>query len=326
MDIKIILSRKGMDTSIGKLASPIFYEENKKEYKLVSLPIPVKNIDEIDCEKGNEIHNLYKENLLYEGSEITYKKIIENLSSGKKLGYDPKSTYFHYDPLIDEQIINKHKWCPAFGQSDHAGSYLTNKENINYEKDRVIFLFFGRFHFVKKDDDGNYVYMKKSDCKENDKWYLYKDIHLVWGYMVVNNVYTEKHKIKDNLSWHQHASDYYLNKSINNSINVIFTSNEAGVLPFDEERILTKKREKDVAMSIWDKNKFRNSSKDGVSSSNKKEKNGIPFDYVGDRKNSATNHEREDTLFLKGQWQELILTDNDECEAILRKLSLDELI
>ena len=142
--------------------------------------------------------------------------------------------------------------------------------------------------------------------------------------MVVDKVYKKEKKdcIKDKLSWHQHASDYYLDKPT----NVIFTSKEAGVLPFDEQRILTKKREKDVAMSIWDKNKIRNSSKDGVSSSNKKEKNGIPFDCVGNRKNSATNHEREDSLFLKGQWQELILTNNDECEEILKNLNLHELI
>lgn len=325
MGIKIILSRKGMDTSIGKLASPIFTDNNT----MVSLPIPIL----IEKEKQEEnLDNQKKYNDSLKNKEIdgvsSYSELINKLSNSK-IGND---WLYHFDPLIN----TKENSILCFGQSEAAAKYLLNnlienKENEDWkgkgvykipENETIIFLFFGRYHFVEK-EDGNYVYTK---YKKGKNAYENKDLHLVWGYMVVdeiinmNNEYHKKQAGKFNC--HPHSTKFYTQKD--NNIIFLPKENKSKVLDFSENLILTNLNRDPIAMSIWDKNKFKNQSEDETPSNNNKEKNGIPFEYVGKRNNSATNS--EDSLFLKGQWQELILTNNDECTEILKNLNLHELI
>ena len=326
MGIKIILSRKGMDTSIGKLASPIFTDK-----KMVSLPIPIliekeKQAENLDNQKT---HNDSLKEKHIDGVS-SYSELINKLS-GREIGND---WLYHFDPLIK----NEKNSISCFGQSEAAAKYLINnliknKENEDWkrngvykipENETIVFLFFGRYHFVEKEGD-NYIYTK---YKKDKKAYEYKDLHLVWGYMVVGEIINMNNKYFENQAGkfndHPHSTNFYTKKK--NNIIFLPKVNKSKVLDFSEDLILTNLNRDPIAMSIWDINKFRNQSEDGASSSNKKEKNGIPFDYEGERKNSATNPEDKDSLFLKGQWQELILTNNDECEEILKKLNLSELI
>ncbi len=116
--MRIILSRKGFDSSYGGCPSPIL-----PDVTLLSLPIPSKN-------DGVKYLELYYE-------EKSYFQIIKELKPGTKI----KEYYnCHLDPDIrDLKIVND--WAPLFGQEGGAQTHLVN--NNVCEGD--IFLFFGWF-------------------------------------------------------------------------------------------------------------------------------------------------------------------------------------
>ena len=284
MAIKIVLSRKGCDTVTGKIASPIF------ENKFVSIPIPV---NQKESEAYSNHNSNIDSNLKYKYDNILDEKtkdIIENIYPG----WLKENEFCHYDPCFKD----------GEGYIGQCGPNATYLENAFKDKTTVIFLFFGRFHEV---------------IKESDKYKLNpetSDIHMIWGYLIVNERICNN-DIKESYKWHPHSADYYSNQddvNTKNNPNYLFKGN-GGILPYNESRILTfleqRKNNKPTAMSIWDKKKFCKQSKP--------EKK-LPFQIVGERVNSASDTENE--LYLKGQWQELIMTDNDECVAFLTNLNL----
>ena len=303
-DLVIVLSRKGMDTVTGKMASPIFYES----YKLLSLPIPIINEDEFKYEEKRISHTQIQYN-------NEYLNVINNLNEnfGKQT--------LHFDPLLDNNAITateniKSKFVPSLGQCGPAATYILNgfdENDIKLENTTIIFLFFGRFHFVNK----NNKYIKNYKHYDVSKPYLSKDLHVIWGYLVVDDIVSLNEDNYAEYSWHPHSTEYYISNSKSTNNNTLFISNgNAGVFKFDEKLILTntdrKDKSKDIASAIWRKDiftdkKFENTDK-------------LPFDYCGDRKNSASDKENE--LFLKGQWQELILTNSKECKYLLKKLGI----
>ena len=131
--MKVILSRKGFDSSNGGIVSPIF-----EDGTMVSFPIPS---DDKDC--FCDLH--------HEG--ISYSDILSDL------GYKGKENC-HVDPDLDQsrRITPIDKWMPAFGQIDASASYL---KNIGIEEGDL-FLFFGNFHHVVK-PDGHFRYVKKQE-------------------------------------------------------------------------------------------------------------------------------------------------------------------
>jgi hypothetical protein len=99
--MKVILSRKGFDSSNGGIVSPIF-----EDGTLISFPIPSDDKDTFS-------------DLQYEG--ISYSDILLDLH------YRGKS-HCHVDPDLDQ---NKRKtkvdgWVPAFGQINQSAVYLKN--------------------------------------------------------------------------------------------------------------------------------------------------------------------------------------------------------
>lgn len=295
MGLKIILSRKGMDTSIGKLASPIF-----EDGTMLSLPIPVKNENETGLEY---------EKLSFKVKEKTISQIIELLIENNNLESKvEKYKICHYDPIINDNISGSNECMKSFGQSDSAGKYLLDYFQNKKNDDTLIFLFFGRFRFV----DENYKYFEKTSC-------LYKnnDIHVIWGYLVVDKYYTNEDICNNNLDWHPHAQAFYKEKKN----NVIFVG-DGNVLSFDPRRVLTKidRTQKDIAMAVWDKRIF-----DGLSSNSEGHAEGIPFERHPENFRKNSNKDNPDELFIRGQWQELILTNDDECKKLLRKFGLEYL-
>ena len=109
--MKVILSRKGFDSSCGGQASPILPDGT-----LLSMPIPSG-----DKQKYSE--------LLWDG--LSYLDIICQLKSKTKLN---ESSHCHLDPdLRDNTILREKGWKPAFGQT---GSSLTElRDNGVKEKD-----------------------------------------------------------------------------------------------------------------------------------------------------------------------------------------------
>ena len=102
--MKIILSRKGFDSSSGGKPSPIF-----PDGRLVSLPIP-------DAQSP-----IYYDNIRWQ--EYNLGSIVSDLTHGKILPEHPA----HLDPDINiENLKRDSKWKPIFGQTGASQGHLRN--------------------------------------------------------------------------------------------------------------------------------------------------------------------------------------------------------
>src|ERR1700729_4125502 len=121
--MKIILSRKGFDSSAGKKPSPIFPDGT-----MISLPIPDK------------------------ASVIAYKDIAGNATASvgelvEQLAQRPQTHRAHLDPDLSAHSIPRCEgWRPLFGQ---VGAAEKHRENQGVGIGDV-FLFFGLFRSVAK--------------------------------------------------------------------------------------------------------------------------------------------------------------------------------
>ena len=219
--MKVILSRKGFDSSNGGIVSPIF-----EDGTMVSFPIPSKDPDKY-CD------------LYHEGTP--YSDILSDL-------HYKGNEFCHMDPDLDQgrRISAIDGWCPAFGQINASASYL---KNIGVAKGDV-FLFFGNFHYVKK-VNGHYRYIRHSG-----DFYKDNDLQVIWGYLQVGEIIDNPSE-QEQLWWHPHSSK----RRINNKTNVIFKASErlsfderkpgAGLLTFDVKRVLTME---DNNKATWKRN------------------------------------------------------------------------
>lgn len=109
--MKVILSRKGMDSEYGGIPSPIIKSENG-DWKFYSLPIPTENSDI----KYDDL-NLF--------DDIRVSTFINDVA--------PKSRRYefcHLDPDIRESSLNERPigWKRNFGQVKSAQSHLQNNQ------------------------------------------------------------------------------------------------------------------------------------------------------------------------------------------------------
>ena len=207
--MKVILSRKGFDSSNGGIVSPIF-----EDGTMLSFPIPSQDRDRF-CD------------LQYKGTFYT-----EILSDLHYKGYP----FCHVDPDLDQSRRTNtiEKWVPAFGQIDAAATYL---KNIGI-KAGDLFLFFGNFHHVKQ-ENGHYEYVRKSGS-----FYKDNDIQAIWGYLQIGKIIDDSAE-QELFWWHPHARE----ERRKNKTNVIFIAAEtlsfdeskpgAGLLNYDLKRVLT---------------------------------------------------------------------------------------
>ncbi len=181
VNMKIILSRKGFDSSTGeaRMASPIMPDGS-----LLSLPIPVTKAQAEKEEKGIPYSDLRlgKQNL---------DTIIEQLSNGKF----KEEQQAHLDPDLDkERLLNRqdeHNWRQVFGQQGTAQTYLKNRDA---GKKGDIFLFFGWFKQAKNDNNGNLKYVPRA-----------KDLHVIFGWLQIGKIFKVGEKeLDDWLKYHPH--------------------------------------------------------------------------------------------------------------------------
>lgn len=156
--MKIILSRKGFDSSYGGVPSPIFPDG------ICSLPIPEE-------QPGKRTHGITYANIRYRGANLG--DIVAQLTKGKTTADKPA----HLDPdLRDDALSRETDWQPCFGQCDAAQEHLANQ---NVGKDDL-FLFFGWFRRVEK---------------TLDAWRVVRGepgIHVIWGWLQVGEVYNDR--------------------------------------------------------------------------------------------------------------------------------------
>jgi hypothetical protein len=184
MGRKIILSRKGFDTSNGGIVSPIIGDD------MISFPIP------------NDVDTDLYEDLYYKGER--YSDILADLK------YSGVETC-HLDPDLDLgrriEDITDAKWFPAFGQKGSSALYL--KKNNVAKGD--IFLFFGNFHRVEK-MNGAYHYIHRSG-----DFYKDNDLQVIWGYLEVGEIISAIDKQKE-VWWHPHSRGQYTSKCSNQEL------------------------------------------------------------------------------------------------------------
>ena len=213
--MKVILSRKGFDSTFGKGASPIL-----PDGRLLSIPIP-------EIEKN---YGIGYDKLKFTGNK-TYLDLMKELNLRI-----PQSKKCHLDPdLISSVKKRKPGWKAVFGQSGSAESHLRNQ---NVQKGDF-FLFFGSF--------------KQTYFRDN-KLNFEKDYerHIIFGYLQIaeiiqlDNLSSENIiKLFPKLNWafdHPHLR----NKS---SIDSLYVAGKSGGFKYNDKLVLTKKG---YSKSIWE--------------------------------------------------------------------------
>jgi hypothetical protein len=209
--LKIILSRKGFDSSAGGYPSLIFPDGS-----LFSIPIPSSKDDifysdlTVDHE-GESIQSIL--------NDITGNRICAN-KHWNTCDYMVSEQRCHYDPMPirEESSI-------ALGQAGRAESHL-RKQGLDVGD---IFLFYGWFKQVEK-KDGRWVYKANAE-----------DIHLIWAWMSVGGIMNldniQQRKMVSVqypfLAAHPHLSEW------RNAPNRIYLSQDGGLFRYSDLRCLT---------------------------------------------------------------------------------------
>lgn len=152
--MKIIFSRKGIDSSFGNFASPIM-----PDGKLCWMPIPE------DSDRKQQLPTYG--DISFCGTDLG--TIIEDLSS-KRI---KRNQTVHLDPdIFAMHRARKEDWIPVFGQTGAAESHLRNKKVEVGD----IFLYFGWF----------------KQCELIDNTFRYKkaapDMHVLYGWLQIGNI------------------------------------------------------------------------------------------------------------------------------------------
>lgn len=207
--MKIILSRKGFDSSSGGQPNPIM-----EDGTLLSLPIP------------DEQSNVPFSSICWNG--MSYLDIICSLNPRFN---SAKNDMCHLDPDLREEVKYRLPgWKPAFGQSGSALSHL-RKNNVGVGD---LFLFFGWF--------------KQTRFINNQLIYEIgaPDQHIIYGYMQVGEIITSFENIPEWLKAHPHVCNGK-DRGNNNAIflpleKLSFIKGLKGcdVFDFRPDRVLTK--------------------------------------------------------------------------------------
>lgn len=226
--MKIILSRKGFDSTNGEIPSPILPDGT-----LLSLPIP--DLKETETKFSQ---------LSY--GDKSYDKIIRELKECKSKTESRCFEHCHLDPAIKNIQPNRiTNWIPAFGQSGAAQGHLRN----HCVDVGDIFLFFGWFKETTLNLDGKYCYIKGD----------FQDKHIIFGYLQIGKIYDKSNcdDLPSELRYHPHAN--YLSQE-NNCIyaateNLSFNDNRKGadVFKYSYNLVLTKEG---MSRSKWDLPEF----------------------------------------------------------------------
>ncbi len=198
--MKVILSRKGMDSAAGGIASPVLPDGT-----LLSFPIP----DNMSQKAYSDVY--------YKGQSM--QNIIKQLSP--KFNFNKKSAC-HLDPDIYDVIegkCDKNVWKPAFGQQGISAMHL-DKLEVGIGD---IFLFYGMFRKTEYRSDETLCFVRNAPIQ-----------HIIYGYMQVGKILQEEQRIKQDYHWHPHSkNDNYIH-------NRLYIPSSYGTFQYDDSLVLTK--------------------------------------------------------------------------------------
>ena len=150
---KIVLSRKGFDSSSGGNPSPIF-----PDGRILSLPIPAP-------ERYPESSKRFRE-VLWDGRSLA--PLVECLSAVSE------DCWCHLDPdLRSEAIPRAREWRPSYGQVDGEQTHLADHGVGQGD----LFLFFGTFRRVEVDGSDSWHYVRSAP-----------NVHMLFGWLQVHEV------------------------------------------------------------------------------------------------------------------------------------------
>ncbi len=148
--MKIILSRKGFDSSVGGVASPIF-----PSGELHMLPIP-ESVPNRQSKQYCEI----------QAGDHSLGSIVYDLTGGKVKPEMPA----HLDPDLNAlSVARPEDWRPVFGQAGAAERHLQNQG----VEEGDVFVFYGWFRQVEL-VAGKYRYVRAAP-----------DLHVIFGWLQV---------------------------------------------------------------------------------------------------------------------------------------------
>lgn len=152
--MKIVLSRKGFDSTYGGVASPIL-----PDGRMVSLPIP---------ERPSAITPASRTYGQIHAGDFSVGSLVHGLTKGALTPQDAA----HLDPDLDAGSIRPRPggWRPAFGQTGAAASHLRNQGVGPGD----VFLFFGWFREAVEPTPGQFRWKVDS-----------ANIHACFGYLQI---------------------------------------------------------------------------------------------------------------------------------------------
>lgn len=180
--MKIILSRKGFDSSYGKKPSPIF-----PDGRMLSLPIP---------SQGSPVQ--YQD---IRWQEYNLGELVEPLTK-KRI---PATHNAHLDPDIRPASLPRQpNWRPIFGQSGAAQSHLHNQGVQAGD----IFLFFGLFQRVAQ-HEGTWRYAPQ-ELRQ----------HVIWGWLQIATILHVDTCDRSAYPWAQYHHHFQMGKDKRNTVYI----------------------------------------------------------------------------------------------------------
>ncbi|MDI9246383.1 hypothetical protein [Marinobacter sp. CHS3-4] len=161
--MKLILSRKGFDSSAGGCPSPWF-----PDGRAYALPIPDRR------------SRIAYRDVTFRGQNLG--TLIRNLNGDARAGLRKA----HLDPdVIPDSLPRSEGWRPCLGQSGSAQGHL-EKQGVGPGD---LFLFFGLFRAVEK-RRGGWRFIKES-----------RPFHGLWGWLQIGSVHRIDELAKGDLPW-----------------------------------------------------------------------------------------------------------------------------
>jgi hypothetical protein len=188
--MKVILSRKGFDSSYGGVASPILDDGT-----LLSLPIPSPSritYDELSV------------------GGIPLGKVVADLTSGRI----PSNHHAHLDPDLNAAMYPRLPgWHPIFGQVDAAQAHLEGRGVTVGD----VFLFFGWFRKTNN-IGGQYRFVRNAP-----------DLHVIYGWLQVGEVVRVNQKPSQAHRWASEYHPHFDGKhGANNTVYIASDRLEIG--------------------------------------------------------------------------------------------------
>ncbi len=161
--MKLILSRKGFDSSSGGCPSPVFPDKS-----MIAMPIP------------DERSGIRYEDIDHRGTN--FGQLVNDLTKGKIT----PGQGAHLDPdLCVSNLSRKASWIPCLGQSGAAQGHLAKQQVTEGD----LFVFFGLFKEVVN-VDGIWLFRKNA-----------KPQHIIWGWLQIDRILKVDDLTQHDLSW-----------------------------------------------------------------------------------------------------------------------------